>query len=277
MPLDRRPRLAVQHFAPTSVGPARKSPVVLLHSGGMSGRQWRKFAAELSESREVYVPDFLGYGESGPWPAGERFHASLEVLALERLLDELEAPPPSGPRGPVHLVGHSYGGAIAFLAAFHRRNIASIVAYEPPLFGILDEPPARPVAAVDDLEGWLRGFVDYWNVPGAWEAMPETGRASFRANGMKLFDEVQCLLGDRTPAATYATLSIPALLLGGEHSPIAARTLTDRIAAAMPEGRAVRIPGAGHMGPITHAPTVHQQITAFLDEVDETLKSRQAP
>ncbi len=270
MPLDRRPRLAVQRFAAKSVAP--RLPVVLLHSGGMSGRQWRKFAAELSESREVYTPDFLGYGESGPWPAGERFHTSLEILALERLLDELEAP------GPVHLVGHSYGGAIAFRTAFHRRrNVASVVAYEPPLFGVLDEPPARPAPAVDDLEGWLRGFVDYWNVPGAWDAMPEGGKASFRANAMKLFDEVQCLLGDRTPAATYATLSVPALLLCGEHSPIAARTLTDGIAAAMPEGRAVRIAGAGHMGPITHAPTVHQHITAFLDEVDDAIKSRPAP
>ena len=146
MPLDRRPRLAVQRFAAKSVAP--RLPVVLLHSGGMSGRQWRKFAAELSESREVYTPDFLGYGESGPWPAGERFHTSLEILALERLLDELEAP------GPVHLVGHSYGGAIAFRTAFHRRrNVASVVAYEPPLFGVLDEPPARPAPAVDDLAG----------------------------------------------------------------------------------------------------------------------------
>ena len=107
--------------------------------------------------------------------------------------------------------------------------------------------------------------------------MPEAAKGSFRANGLKLFDEVQCLLGDRTPARTYATLPFPALLLCGEHSPVEARTLTDRIAAAMPQGRALRVPGAGHMGPITHAASVYPTITAFLDEVDATLTPRPAP
>ena len=38
--------------------------VVLLHSGGMSGRQWRRLAGLLSASYRVVTPDFLGSGDN---------------------------------------------------------------------------------------------------------------------------------------------------------------------------------------------------------------------
>ena len=46
----------------------------LLHSGGMSSRQWRKLAELLSRKRSVRAPDFLGSGDNEPWPADKPFH-----------------------------------------------------------------------------------------------------------------------------------------------------------------------------------------------------------
>ena len=74
-------------------------PVLLLHSGGFSSRQWHALSGALLSTHRVLVPDLLGYGASSPWRTGEPFHLRQDVAVLERLLDDVG--------GPVHLVGHS--------------------------------------------------------------------------------------------------------------------------------------------------------------------------
>src|SRR4051812_17287406 len=99
-------------------------PVVLVHSTGMSSKQWRRLSERLSERHRVLLPDLIGYGESTAWPRGEIFHWHLDVLAIEATLDALDA--------PAHLVGHSYGGLVALAAALHRpRAVRSLSLIEP--------------------------------------------------------------------------------------------------------------------------------------------------
>ena len=109
-------------------------PVVLVHSSGMSSRQWRRLADSLASTHQVVVPDLLGYGQSTPWPEGERAHFALDQLALEALVDRVVAR--TGER--VHIVGHSYGGFLALLVALHRATfVRSVTAYEPVSFRVL--------------------------------------------------------------------------------------------------------------------------------------------
>ena len=241
------------------------SPVVLLHSGGLSSRQWGRLGEHLAGSHRVLAPDFLGYGRSSAWPEGELFHFILDVLAVEALVDRL------GER--VHLVGHSYGGFIALLVALHRPQwVRSVAAFEPVAFGVLhssgdaDGLASLAAANVDaslrdtpigGQEPWLRAFVDYWNEEGAWDRLSEPARGSFRAVGWKLYGEVRSLLLDRTPHQAYAMLPVPTLLMSGEASTIAARRVAAILAEAMPDARLRMLEGAGHMGPLTHAPQVN--------------------
>ena len=247
-------------------------PVVLLHSGGLSSRQWGRLAEELSARYRVLAPDFLGYGRSSPWPEGQEFHFHLDALAVEALLDSIAE--------PVHLVGHSYGGFIALLAALHRPGrVSSLVAFEPVAFGVLhsrhDEVGLSSLVAADvegllrdprtgGQEPWLRAFVEYWSGAGAWDRLSESARASFRAVGWKLFGEVQSLILDRTPHQAYATLSVPTLLLCGDASPIAARRVVAILSEAIPAAEARTVAGAGHMGPLTHAAQVNGWIADHL-------------
>jgi pimeloyl-ACP methyl ester carboxylesterase len=251
-------------------GPA----VVLLHSGGLSSRQWGRLGDQLASTNRILAPDFLGYGRSSAWPAGEPFHFILDVLAVEALLDHVGE--------PACLVGHSYGGFIALLLALHRpKLVLSVAAYEPVAFGVLHS--SGDVAGLSSLvaanvegslqdsasggqEPWLRAFVDYWNGVGAWDRLSEPARASFRAVGWKLFGEVRSLLLDRTPHQAYATLSIPTLLLSGESSPTAARRVVAILGEAIAGARVQAVEGAGHMGPLTHAAEVNGRIAAHLVE-----------
>jgi pimeloyl-ACP methyl ester carboxylesterase len=161
--------------------------------------------------------------------------------------------------------------------------VRSLSLFEPVAFGILhsvDDAAARasfeeagverrllaPESGGD--EDWLRAFVDYWNAPGAWDALPEPARASFRAVGWKLFGEVRSLVQDRTPRQAYATLDVGTLLVCGETSPLAARRVVAHLAAAIPGARAETIRGAGHMAPVTHPEEVNALIAAHVESAE---------
>jgi pimeloyl-ACP methyl ester carboxylesterase len=246
------------------------APVLLIHSGGFTSRQWRRLAEQLAPQYRVLAPDLLGYGTRGAWPDGEPFHFRQDVALLESLLDAEGA--------PAHLVGHSYGGFLALQLALRRPDLVrSIAAYEPVAFGILDEVQDADVrAALSGLkrtwdrdasgvdEDWLRQFVDWWNGPGAWERLHKDTRAAFRSVGWKLFQEVMSLAADRTDAATYDAITVPALFLGGEISPPTERRVVEKLAAALPHATARIFAGIGHMGPISQAPLINEAITEHL-------------
>lgn len=255
------PRLA---FSEEGAG----EPVVLVHSGGFTSRQWRRLREALAATHRVIAPDLLGYGATGPWPRGAPFHFHMDVRALGALLDDLGE--------PAHLVGHSYGGLLALHGAL-ARPVRSLALYEPVAFSVLDPVAdaeerralaALPLLYEGDERGaddrWLAGFVEWWNGPGAWAAMSREAQEGFRAVGEKLFAEVVTLTSDDTPLSRYGTLGAPALLLGGARTPAVERRVLERLAAALPRARLQLIEGAGHMGPITHAAQVNEAICAHV-------------
>ncbi|SEN27887.1 Pimeloyl-ACP methyl ester carboxylesterase [Stigmatella aurantiaca] len=247
-------------------------PAVLLHSGGMSGRQWRKLGEALAPTHRVLTPDFLGSGENPPWPADRPFHFHQDVEALSALL--------AGLAGPVHLVGHSYGGLIALeLARKHPAQIRSLAVYDPVAFGVLHS--TQDAEGLDDLsrssahpvfndaerggsETWLEVFVDYWNGPGSWRAMAPAAREAFLRVGRKVYFEVSTLLADRTPLEAYAAITAPSLLLFGEHTPAAARRVVTLLGTTIPHATVQPIAAAGHMGPLTHGGAVNAELTRHI-------------
>jgi pimeloyl-ACP methyl ester carboxylesterase len=248
----------------------RGEPVVLVHSGGFSSRQWRKLVEALSSTHQVLAPDLLGYGESSPWPLGLPFHLRQDLAALEALLDALPA--------PAHWVGHSYGALLALKLALSRPSrVRSLSLFEPVAFGVLDEPADAEARAAlllvqqeyraaesgaDDT--WLGAFVDWWNGAGAWNGLAEEARASFRAVGWKVYQEVLSIGADRTSRAELATIGAPTLLLSGGRSPFTERRVIEKLAAVLPSAKVEIFAEMGHMGPITHAGQVNAAIVAHI-------------
>jgi pimeloyl-ACP methyl ester carboxylesterase len=245
------------------------TPVVLLHSSGLSGRQWRRLVPGLvSRGFRNIVPDLTGHGASEAWPEPRPFSFTTDVDALVALLDA---------HGPAHVVGHSYGAFVGLIAALAApRSIRSMVLFEPVAFGTLD--PAADADASAGLarvavrwgpsdrerEQWLQTFVDYWGGEGAWSALREEARAEFRRVGWVVSEGVRTLMEDRTPATAYRAIQFPVRVLTGEGSPIAARRVAQRLGESIPSAEVITIPGAGHMAPLTHADLVNGKIVEAL-------------
>ncbi len=162
--------------------------VVCLHANASSSAQWRGLMERLAPGWHVLAPDSLGAGRSPAWPADRIVTLADEVALLEPVF--------AAAGDPFCLVGHSYGGAVALMAALAWPDrVRAIALYEPTLFSLLEqEAPgqeaangirsaaADAAAAVEagDLDAAAERFIDYWMGEGSWRRMPEARRAPMR-------------------------------------------------------------------------------------------------
>lgn len=109
--------------------------VILVHGGLGDYRTWAaqmtplsKYFRVIAYSRRYHFPN-KWVGDASDYSL--RLHAA-DLIAFIRTLE----------RGPVHLVGHSYGGAVAAIAAAeHPELIRSLVLIEPRLLQLLPKTP----------------------------------------------------------------------------------------------------------------------------------------
>lgn len=125
-------------FRETGAGPA----IVCLHSSASSSGQWRALTERLADRFKVIAADLYGCGKTPAWPSDHPMYLDDE---LERLSPAFRA---AGDR--FHLIGHSYGVAIALKAALKDpQRLISLVLYEPVLFSVLvTGAPQSPAARV---------------------------------------------------------------------------------------------------------------------------------
>jgi lipase len=103
-------------------GPAGPARILAIHGLTGQGRRWEPLANRHLPEFSIAAPDLLGHGRSS-WDAPWTIEAN--VAALAALLDA-----DSG--GPVTVVGHSFGGAIALaLAATRPDLVAALVLLDP--------------------------------------------------------------------------------------------------------------------------------------------------
>lgn len=251
--------------------------VICLHSSASSPRQWSALAQSLGSAYRVGTPALIGYGDAPDWHYQRPLSLDDEASRIEALIE----PEPEG----VHLVGHSFGGAVALrLALRNPERVRSLALYEPVLFSLLNEEAAdRPgpppaMAEVNAVRIGIRRslysgrgtfaarlFVDYWSGPGAWDALDLRRREAIRDRMRKVdaeFDAVNC---NQIKLDELRRIDVPVLLLRGEHTRRPARRIAELLASAIPDVTGEEVPGAGHMGPLTHAGGVNARIGEHLD------------
>jgi len=249
-------------------------PVALLHCSGSTASQWCDLAALLAARFKIIAPDLYGCGGTGAWPGRSPIRlADHARMVAELLRARSEA---------VHLVGHSFGGAVALqIAMDYPGLVRSLTLIEPVLFHLLRQGTAgdrgfyaeiRSVAAAV-FECALNGhsyagmerFVDYWSGPGAWARLSPGARARLAGQIAGVSANFTAVFAESATAEDYRRISTPTLVLRGTGSPRPARRAAELVAAVVPCATIVTIAGAGHMLPITHSTAVADALTSHIE------------
>lgn len=264
--------LKANTISATYVASNETETVVLLHSSASSSSQWRALSALLESEFQVLTPDLYGYGASPEWPGREPITLAHEGAAVSALLGNDDR--------PVHVVGHSYGGAIALKFALESQvRLRSLTLIEPVAFYLLRHDvqeaalyedvcrigdSVRQSVARGDYWGGMERFIDYWNGSGTWESLTEDKRAALAARTPKVALDFYTTTAEDTPLSAYSSIAAPVLLLRGEYAPAPTRRIAELLAHAIPASHLQTVPGAGHMAPLTHKEFVNDAIRRHL-------------
>jgi pimeloyl-ACP methyl ester carboxylesterase len=254
-----------------------KSRVIALHCSLGSGRQWTRLTEALGPGYRVIAPDIAGYGEN----SGVDLPSTLaDEVAF--LLDRI-----GGADGPIHLVGHSYGGAIAFKMATASPlagRVRSLTLIEPVLPTLLKENAAdrrlhdlfAQLARNVSADLW-RGmsieavdrFMSYWNGSAAAEPLSAEAKLRMIAHIDKLAYDFAAALSEDDVGIAAAGIKVPTLLFSGGLSPYMTQRIVGRLSSIIEGAGTHHLPAAGHMLPLTHARQIYPQISAHIARADD--------
>jgi pimeloyl-ACP methyl ester carboxylesterase len=243
----------------------RGAPVLLVHGSVTNGEMTWGQQRPLAKHYRLHVMDRRGYY---PNPPIDREDFEVDAADVAGLLDSCGA-------GGMHLVGHSYGGVIALLAAARRPEaVRSLTVIEPPAFGVaVDDPRVR---------GFVDRVADYWtNGPRDPEAFLR-GFLEFAGSSASLptplpppvLQAARLLMVERSAAEAVIPLDelrrapFPTLVVSGAHSDVF-DCVCDVLEEALAAERAV-IPGAGHSVPRTGAP-FNDRLQSFIEHADSAM------
>jgi pimeloyl-ACP methyl ester carboxylesterase len=232
-----------------------EATLICVHGGLDRGGSFARLARR-SERFDVLAYDRRGYQAS----------RGLTPLSLEAHIDDLLALSAwARARGPVVVLGHSYGGVVAYGAAVISDEVASVVVgYETPVNWLYDNNRnygnLRP-APGDEAESFFRRMVS----DGAWERLSDAEKESRRADGPALVDDLLTLRGEAP--FSLADIRVPSTYVYGDsHRVDHHRLLAERLESVSPLMRCRQLTHAGHGA---HLSTPDQLLAAVTTEWDE--------
>ncbi|MFF3731098.1 alpha/beta fold hydrolase [Streptomyces sp. NPDC002476] len=250
--------------------------IVLAHGMGDNRAAYREVAARLADAGfRVAGTDLRGHGESSTgWTSYTRTDVAADLLALVRHLG-----------GPAVIVGHSFAGGAATIAAAREPELVSAIVEISPFTraqkidvgALVSHARYRKGMALLMGTGLLRSV-------GLWKRYLDHAYPGLRPAGVA--DHVAALDADlRRPGrmavvsrmgmsaptdagAVLADIQCPALVIGGTLDPDWAdpRAEGEGVVAGMPAGlgRLEMIEGAGHYAHVQFPAEVTAAILAFL-------------
>jgi pimeloyl-ACP methyl ester carboxylesterase len=215
--------------------------VVFVHGGEEAGGS-AAFASQLplAHTFTLIWPDLPGHGQS---PAQGRKNVERDALLIADLLED-----------GAHLVGHSYGGAVALRTAAQRPEaVRSLTLIEPATLDIArDNPDVRQLfaelaqaVAIADPRQRLEAFATAVGIHKTWQdPLPETYRRLAEDLPFLQSPSGAAIIPSRQLAEQVAAAGIPSLVISGGHS-AAFENICDVVAGVLGAERAV-VSGYGH-------------------------------
>ncbi|SDL81005.1 alpha/beta fold hydrolase [Kriegella aquimaris] len=234
-------------------------PVVFVHGAISDYRVWENQMDAFSEKyRVIALSRRYAYPNDQTTSDSNDYSVKAHAKDLQNILQKLNL-------GPVHLVGHSYGGSTSLVATLENPDLVkSLILLEPPVSSMLENLPeaagldeefANKVvipaakafgenneeAAVALFIGGVMGDSLYF------DKSPQNERAMWLANtteikaiasGADLFESLMC--------QDFEGLKISTLLIKGEHSPKSLRLTSDELHKCIQNSELKELPNASH-------------------------------
>ena len=260
--------------------PKNRSCVVALHSSASNSRQWKQLAADMAYQYDVLACELPDYH-------GSDYHRRPSIKGMSAVADPiLEDIQKLGQ--PVHLVGHSFGGAVALKIALTRPNmVKSLTLYEPAAFHIMkndDQEDTKLLAGIKQIAQTLssqalagrpdRGmkvFVDFWNGKGAWESFSPAGQNNLAKSADLVIADFLSLFEETWELEYLGRLNIPTKMLLGTKSPAIAQRVAIQIAGNIRGATLAMLPNLGHMAPVSHPHLVNPLIQRHISLIENTM------
>jgi len=251
-------------------------PVILLHGFPESHRTWRHQIAALAEDHFVLAPDQRGFAKSSKPEGVGNYTPDKPVADLIAIADRFDIK-------HFTLVGHDWGGAIAWMAALNHpdrvERLIIVNAPHPFIFqkSLFDDMAQREASQYitafrnPEFEKYVEGiglsqffdgsfmrhtdfekvkeekpvYLDQWSQPGALTAMLNWYRASV----------VQVPAMDATPerpaflSGPFPPLRVPTLVIWGMDDKALLPVQLEGLEALVPDLTIDRLEGVGHFAP----------------------------
>ncbi|WP_075795741.1 alpha/beta fold hydrolase [Massilia putida] len=247
------------------------APLQFVHGSLCDYRYWNGQLDVLSQRFQCVSVSLSHY-----WPVDDTsipgaFSWSTHVAELAEFITAMGI-------GPVHLVGHSRGGCVAFhLAREYPYLVQSLTLADPGGPLLIDGMPEAPTApATDalraqaaaligngDIDAGLELFVDSVSMPGIWRKSP----TAFRTMAIDNADTLPKQFRDPLPAYTRAaaeSIRCRTLLIAGAKSPRVYRQNVETLVEWIADAEQRVIAGASHGMNVTHAAEFNRTIEAFV-------------
>jgi pimeloyl-ACP methyl ester carboxylesterase len=182
--------------------------------------------------------------------------------------------------GGAHVIGHSYGAAVALkLTTMYPKLVRSLVAYEPVLFRWLFDDIGHQqlgqgvVTVADSMRDRLANgqehsaaqrFIDFWSGGGAWDSLPTGKQASIAARMPAVRHHFDALFHEPLQRAQVALLKMPMMFVSGARTVAVTRRIAELLRLTLSHARHEVLQAMGHMGPITHATEFNRRVVEFL-------------
>jgi pimeloyl-ACP methyl ester carboxylesterase len=214
------------------------------------------------------------------WPerwdgGGDDFTVQQHTADVASFISALEA-------RPVHLLGHSRGGHLAFRVAQNFPDLVRTLILVEPGGALAPDleaklAPGEPLIALGplyveaaekirrgEIDEGLQTVIDVTGGPGSWDRMPERIKQLRRDNARTLLGQIK---ERRAPFARADAEAIraPTLLLAGERSPASFHRILDGLETAITDVRRAVVPKASHSSHLDNPESFAREVLAFLN------------